>query len=315
MQQRLTSALAVLAMLLTILSLCGCTGAPEGTRGETADSLTVTDALGREVTVQKKPERVAALIGSFADVWVLSGGSLCAAAEDAFEDFGIEQGSAVNLGGAHSPSLEALISSRPELVLASASTASNVDMLEPLSAMGITVLYFDVDSFYDYLDMLAVCTSITGRADLYEKHGTAVLAEVERIKAAAEGRAQTVLLLRASATSVKAKGSRGTVLGEMLADLGCINIADNDKNLLDSLSAESIIRQDPCCVFVVSMGGNTAAAEETVAQLLAPGTPLGGISAVRCGRVYVMDKALFNLKPNERWAEAYGILYEALFEE
>ena len=87
------------------------------------DSLSFTDALGRAVTVSKKPQRVAALIGSFADIWLLSGGTVCAAAEDAWDDFGLELGDAVNIGGAHSPSLEALLSANPDFVLASASTS------------------------------------------------------------------------------------------------------------------------------------------------------------------------------------------------
>ena len=64
------------------------------------DSVTFTDALGREVTVPKNPERVVSLLGSFADVWMLAGGKLCASAEDAWEDFGLELDDAVNIGGA-----------------------------------------------------------------------------------------------------------------------------------------------------------------------------------------------------------------------
>ena len=41
----------------------------------------------------------------------------------------------------------------------------------------------------------------------------------------------------------------------------------------------------------------------------------GTLEAVKNGRMHVMDKALFNLKPNDRFAEAYGILYEKLTEK
>ena len=119
------------------------------------------DALGRTVTVPKEPKRVAALLGSFADLWMLSGGTLCAAAEDAWDDFGLDLPKAVNLGGAHSPSLEALLAAAPDFVIASASTASNVEMKDTLENAGITVAYFDVDCFEDYLAMLDICTDIT----------------------------------------------------------------------------------------------------------------------------------------------------------
>ena len=93
-------------LLIASLLLAGCGGPSEPARSDAA--VTFVDDLGREVTVDN-PQRVAALLGSFADVWVLSGGTLCAAAEDAWDDFGLEL-DAVNIGGAHSPSLEQLLS-------------------------------------------------------------------------------------------------------------------------------------------------------------------------------------------------------------
>ena len=161
-----------------------------------------TDALGREVSVPKEPERVAALIGSFADVWMLAGGSVCATAEDAWDDFGLALPDAVNIGGAHSPNLELIFSVNPDFVIASASTSSNVEMKETLEAAGIAVAYFDVDNFSDYLAMLDICTDITERKDLYECNGLAIQSQIEDIKQAIEERAlpeeqRTVLLLRA----------------------------------------------------------------------------------------------------------------------
>ncbi|MBQ9132684.1 MAG: ABC transporter substrate-binding protein [Clostridia bacterium] len=279
--------------------------------------MTFVDDLGREVSVPKNPERVAALLGSFADIWLLAGGELCAAAEDAWDDFGLELGDTVNLGGAHSPNLEKLVDADPQLVLASASTASNVDMRESLERMGIAVAYFDVDHFDDYLRMLKICTDITGQSALYEENGLAIQRQIEEIKAqfASEEHSEasrTVLLLRASSTSVKAKGSKGTILGEMLADMGCINIADSQVSLLENLSVEEVIKQNPNHIFVVDMGENPDAAQAAVNALMIENPAWGMLPAVVANRLHVMDKTLFNLKPNARWAEAYEVLYEIL---
>lgn len=307
----------LLLILLFAMFLNGCANY----HGETVskDCITFTDSLDREITVPKNPKNVATLLGSFADVWMLSGGTVCAAPEDAWDDFELDLGDAVNLGGAHSPSLESLFASEPDFVIASASTSSNVEMKEVLENAGITVAYFDVDCFSDYLQMLDVCTDITERKDLYEKNGLSIQKKIEEIKTNFSNeelseQKRTVLLLRASSGFVKAKGSSGTILGEMLADLGCINIADNDQSLLESLSVESVICQEPYHIFVVTMGDDTQKAMDNVSRMMEENSAWGKLSAVQENRLHVMDRKLFNIKPNEEWAESYERLSEILLE-
>lgn len=302
------NSLICLIFLCTAL-FCGC--GKEST--PVSEGITFTDALGREITVEKNPERVAALIGSFADVWQLAGGTVCAAAEDAWEDFGLEL-DAVKLGGAHSPNLEVLLSVSPDLVIASASTASNVELLDVLDSVGITVAYFDVDCFEDYLAMLDICTDITGRKDLFEKNGLDIKKQIEKIKSGTDipENEKKILLLRASSGAVKAKGSEGTVLGEMLRDAGLINIADSNSGLLEELSVESIIQNEPYRIFVVTMGSNTDKARNNIFHMLEENPAWNTLEAVREGRLHFMDRRLFNLKPNVRWAQSYEQLFEIL---
>lgn len=306
--------------LTAILLLCGCSSSLQPSENSSVEVYTFTDALGREVTVEKSPKHTAALIGSFADVWQLAGGEVCAAAEDAWEDFGLELPEAVNIGGAHSPSFEALLSSNPDFVIASASTAADVEMKEQLEAAGITVAYFDVDCFEDYLAMLDICTEITGRKDMYEKNGLSVKAEIDRVKAELKSEdlpeeKRTVLILRASAGFVKAKGSEGTILGEILSDLGCINIADSDKSLLEDLSVESVIRREPRHIFVVTMGDDTEKALSNLTRMMEENPAWGTLEAVKENRLHVLDRRLFNIKPNAQWAKAYEQLGEILSEQ
>ena len=309
---------AVISCLTVILNTLTACSSDESTQNENV--VTFTDALGREVMVSKESERVAALIGSFADVWMLAGGSVCATAEDAWEDFGLDLPNAVNIGGAHSPNLELIFSANPDFVIASASTSSNVEMKETLEAAGITVAYFDVDDFEDYLAMLDICTDITGRKDLYVKNGSDIQSQINEIKHRVEGRSlpddqRKVLLLRAHSGSVKAKGSEGTILGEMLADLGCINIADSDTSLLETLSVESIIRQEPYRIFVVTMGNDTQKAIDNFYQMMDENPAWETLEAVADGRVHLMDRKLFNIKPNADWAVSYEKLSEILLAE
>ncbi len=282
--------------------------------------LTVTDDMGRSVTFDAPPERVAVLIGSFADTWLLAGGELIAAPKDAWEDFELDLGEdVVNLGSYQKISMEALFDLEADLIIASANTKSQVAFLETLDSAKINSLFFDVNGFGDYLRMLKVCTDITGRADLFEINGTAVAEQVDAVraeaqKAAAEQGAPRVLLVRTAASGIHAKGTEGTVLGLMLADLGCVNIADGSK-LLDNLSIEKIIEEDPDRIFIVMQGSDTEGAQKTLEENLLSNPAWAGLTAVKEDRVHYMDKQLYHLKPNNRWGIAYEQLEDILYGE
>ena len=316
--------LCLLAALL-LAALCACGAAPSPAESPApaasaarpaATTLTFTDDLGREVTAPAPPQRVAALLGSYADVWCLAGGqdTLVAAAHDAWTDFSLALGGDVaDLGGLLEPNLEALIAAEPDFVIASSNTAAHLELQDALAELGIPVAYFDVNSFADYLAMLQTCTMLTGRDDLYQQNGLDVQAQVDAAKARADGSAPTVLVLRAAGSSCKVKNSRGTVLGELLADLGAVNIADSDTQLLEDLSLERILADDPDCIFVVYQGDDEAAARRTLQATLTANPAWNTLTAVQQGRFYVMDKQLFHLKPNARWGEAYRQAADLLY--
>ena len=305
----------LLPLLLSLLLLWGCGAAPDARHS----GKTYTDDLGRTVSIDAPPQRVASLLGSFSDVWLLSGGQLAASADDAWDDFGLELPDAVNLGKTKDPSLEKLLEIQPDLVLASTNTPANLDMLPTLEAAGIPVLFFDVAGFDDYLRMLKLCTDITGRPELYEQHGETVARRVEecagRTRQALSGKPPKILYLRAAASGIRAKNSHGNVLGEMLADLGCVNIADSDGSLLENLSVEHILLQDPDYIFFVQQGDDTAATKANMEALFAENPAWQSLTAVKEGRVFLLEKRLYSLKPNALWADAYEELEAILCEK
>ena len=322
------------AAALCLLLLAGCGAASSGPASSAggasaaatapADSgaaCTFTDDLGREVTLEAAPQRVAALTGSYADIWCTAGGrdTLVASASDAWTDFDLGLGEEVaNIGGAMGVSVEELLAAAPDLVLASTNIPSNQEMLPALEAAGVDVAFFSVDTFEDYLRMLEVCTGLTGSPEAYQTYGEAVAEEIEaaRARAAAaleEQGPEKVLYIRAAASVVKPKGSSGTVLGEMLADLGCINIADQDQSLLEDLSMEAILAADPDKILIVLQGADPEPAKAQLEGEVLSNPAWQQLTAVREGRVYYMDKDLYHLKPNARWGEAYDHLVEILY--
>lgn len=297
-------------LFLFLLVAALLTGCAPSARNDLSQGYTFSDDLDRIVTVEN-PQRVAPLLGSFAQVWYLAGGTVCASADDAWEDFDLPlPEDAVNLGMTKELSMEKLFAAEPDFIIASANTAQQVQWQDTLEKTGIPVAYFDVSDFDDYLRMLKICTDITGRPDLYEEKGIAVQTQIEAVIAQSQARlkskdAPTVLSLRASASSIRAKNSQGNVLGEILRALGCVNIADSDDSLLENLSIEHILQADPDYIFFVQQGDDAQGMAENVQRFMAENPAWGQLTAVKEGRVFYLDKALYGLKPNDRWGEAY----------
>lgn len=307
--RRYGSACAALALVL-LLAGCGGSPAEEKTAG-----ITFTDDLGREVTAEQ-PQRVACLIGSFADIWRLAGGeeSLVATAHDTWTSFDWTPGEGVaDLGAIKEPNLELLIAQEPDLVLASSNTAADVELLDTLVDSGLNVAYFKVTNFDEYLHMLEVCTRLTGRPENFTQYGTALEERRQAALARADGPAPTVLYVRATGVSVKVKNSHDSVLGEMLAEFGCVNIADSGSTLLEELSMEAILLADPAYIFIVVQGSDPTDARALLDQTLLSDPAWQSLTAVKEDRCYEMDPKLYNLKPNARWGEAYEGLAELLY--
>ena len=300
----------LICIFLILLLLSGC--AP---KQEAESKLTFTDDLGRSVTVDR-PERVAALLGSFAQIWQLAGGDVVAAADDAWEDLHLTlDEDTVNLGSTESLSLELLLETQPDFILASPNRRQNVEWQETLENIGISVAYFDVSGFEDYLRVLKLCTDITGRADCYEEYGAAVERQIDEILQRRRTDSPTVLSMIASASMVRAKNSESNVLGAMLKAMGCVNIADSGDMDLNDLSMEYILQADPDYIFIVQRGDDEEGMRAYVQQFLMDHPAWSKLTAVQNGRVYFMEKMLYNLKPNHRWGEAYAKLEEILNHE
>jgi iron complex transport system substrate-binding protein len=296
--------------LLISISLISCEN-PENGEGKN-----ITDDLGRTVMI-KKSERVACLLGSYADLWMLAGGEVCASADDAFEDLALPlPENTVNLGSTHNPNAEALLMAAPDLVFASSKLAKHLEMKDRLEAAGITVCYFDVADFKSYLRVLKSMTEITGKSEHYETYGTAQETQIATLlEKRKREESQTVLVLRASAQSIRAKNSDNTMLGGMLRDFGCVNIADGDGSLLENLSVESILLQNPDKLFFIQAGDEMEAVKAAVYAMFEENPLWQQLDAVKNGEIYFMEKELFNLKPNARFYEAYEKLDRILYDE
>lgn len=305
---------ALLLILLLLFSACKAAPESASSTAETSDRM-LTDSLGNEAVLPNQP-RVISLYGSFAQCWLLSGGTLVGVTEDAVEEHGIETGGDITLvGSVKEPNLEQIAALSPDYVILSADLTQHLELDHALSDMQIPHGYFRMDTFEDYSVIMGKFCALNSDIDkTYKQYVTDVQAGIDAAKSeTAEAFSEEkprVLLLRAYSTGVKAK-TNDNLAGVILDELGAYNIAYDSPSLLEELSAEAIIAADPDFIFVTTMG-SADAAKAYMLESIESNPAWAEMSAVKNGRYIFLPKDLFHYKPLNRWDESYAYLADCL---
>ena len=316
----------ILAMLLCVFLLAGC-GSTQTDNGTTEADLdlfntaagfpyTFEDATGTSVTVEEKPQTVAVLLSSLAQVWTIAGGTVSITVGETVER-GIVEDTVILVddGAGKTINMEILLEAEPDLVIYSTELAGQVECAETLRSVGIPAAGFRVDTFDEYLDMLMICTKLTERPERYDLYGAVFRLKVNTYLDLADREKEkpTVLFVRAgsSAKYTKAKTAENNFVCIMLQELGAINVADAAPILLDGLSTEEILLADPDIIMFTTMGEEEAGVAYMQSVLEDPA--LSTLTAVQEGRIYQLPKDLFQYKPNSRWGDAYEYLFDLLY--
>lgn len=299
----------MIILLFLCIFLAGCTNS--NSIAENTNGITFTDSLNRTVTLSE-PKRVGVASGSLAECWILAGGQVAAVTRDAVTERELVlSDDCIDLGSLKEPSMEAILAADLDFMILMSSLSNHVEMAETLEKAGINYAYFDVENFDDYLELMKVFTDITGRRDLYENNAAALQPRIDSVIQNGKRKdSPTILILRTSSSKVKVLDSNFMV-GGMLKEFGCINIADSENSLLTEFSIEAIVKEDPDYIFISCMGDS----EEGQAQLKATLTsnPIWDtLQAVQNKRVFYLEKELFHQKPNARWGESYEILAQLI---
>ncbi|MBQ8431496.1 MAG: ABC transporter substrate-binding protein [Clostridia bacterium] len=296
-------------LLGILLSLPSC-GASDPAKGE---GVSLTDDLGNVILIRPE-DRVAACHASFADAWLLAGGTLAGATLDAVEEHGLAVGEAAMIGTAKTVNAEAMVAAGITVALLSADLAAHLTLKEHLESLGIACAYFRVDTFSDYASVMERFCAVTGRSDLYEQHVTRVAERIAAVRAVLPGgETRSLLLMRVYSTGIKAKGE-DHLAGQIVKEFGFSNLADANPSLLETMSLEHIVATDPDVILVLTMG-NEAAALGYLEGQIETNPAFAGLTAVREGRYFLLPRDLFHYKPNERWDESYEYLAKLLYPE
>lgn len=280
---------------------------------EKIDTVTFIDNLGKTMTMKKNPQRVVCLYTSYLDLWDLAGGNVVGR-PDTKEAVPAAAKDAETVGYYTTPNLEKILALQPDLVLINSEVNAQVSLIPILEKNNIAYAALKYDTFKDYLKMLKIFTDLTDRDDLYQSKGVAVAKKVDAIIAKVPDRKPSILLLLGSTKSVSVRLPNSTV-GEMLQDLGTVNIA-YDANLtaadMEVFSMEKVIEKNPNFIFAQTMGD----VEQTTARIkkdIESNPAWSYLTAVKENKYIFLEKDLFLFKPNDRYAEAYEKLAKILY--
>ena len=302
----------VLLCVLIVLSAAGCSPAVPNSPTE---GYVYTDAAGEEVMLPMCPDTTAVLFSSFADIWMTAGGQVdITVAESVERGFAAENAILVDGGAGKSIDLEALLSAKPDLVIGSADIPAQQEAVQICRDAGIPAVALQVEDFAQYLEVLQLFCVLTDQPENYDTYGMQLQTRIEKLREdyADVAADKTFLFIRAgsSAKFTKAKLAKDHFACAMIEEFGTYNIAEKAPVLLDGLSFEEILVQDPDMIFVSTMGDEQAATEYMDSVLAQPAWQ--NLTAVKQGNVYYLPKTLFQYKPNADWEQAYLYLLDLL---
>lgn len=306
-----------LICLVLCLAICWtlATCGPTQTSSEPQTTgVLLTDALGNTAKLSEDP-RIAVCYGSFAQCLQLAGIEPVAVTDDAVTEHSLTfpEGTGI-IGTVKEINTEILIAANPDYVILSADLSAHMKLEGSLKQAGLRYGYFRVDTFDDYKAFMGQLCSVSGRDDLYHKNVVETEERINKIKEKIpKDIDSSALLMRVFSTGIKAK-SDDNLAGLILKEFGLINIADLHPSLLEELSLEQIISDDPDFIFASTMG-NEENALGYLEQNITSNPAWKELSAIKNNRFVVLPKALFHYKPNQEWDKAYEFIAKIVFPE
>jgi len=288
-----------LALLLAVSLTCAA-----------AESLTITDMFGRQVTLRTPITRIVALEPSDCEILCALGCEEALVGRGTYCDYpaSVQDLPAVQSGV--SINLEEILALEPQVVITTGMTHIE-EQIERLVENGVQVIGTDANSIAEVYESIRLLGAVTGKESQAEAIIGDMQATFEEIAAKSEKTGKTIYFEVMPLEWGLWSAGTGTFMHE-LAELCGMRNAFADIEGWQSVSQEQVIERDPDFIVLVT-GMGEAAPDEVKAR-----DGWGGMDAVRNNRIYNAD-AYKLTRPAPRLKEAalelYSFLYDACAEK
>jgi iron complex transport system substrate-binding protein len=249
-------------------------------------ALTVVDQTGRSLSLPAPPERIVSLVPSVTEILFAIGARDVLVGVTDFCDYPPEARRKAHVGDMLNPNLEALITLKPDLVVATRS-GNREETFDQLRRLGIAVYLVDPVSVGDVLRLVAGLGEVTGRRD----GAQAVTAEFDRRVAAVRervsGRPRPRVLYVLWPEPLIVPG-RGSLVSELISLAGGESVTADQGPGYPRMSLEAAVGRAPEVIILARHGAGTGPAAREQWQRLE------SLPAIRSGRLYVADGDLLH---------------------
>ncbi|MCZ0754552.1 ABC transporter substrate-binding protein [Anoxybacillus sp. J5B_2022] len=306
--------LVVFVLTLGLIAACG-----NDTSKQTSESnakqetkavfpVTVKDGLGEDVTIKAEPKKIVSLIPSNTEIaYALGLGDKIVGVSD-FDNYPEDVKNKEKIGGMEF-NVEKIISLKPDLVLAHASSAHNSkDGLKQLKDAGITVLVVNdaksFDDVYHSIELIGKATGTTEKANEIVDH---MKTKLEEIKEKAKNVKQPVKVwVEVSPAPEIYTAGKGTFIDDMLQAIQAKNVA-GDQEGWPMFTEEKAVALNPD-VIITTYGYYV---KDAVNQVLAR-PAWKDVPAIKNKRVYDVNSDLVS-RPGPRLVEGVEELAKVIY--
>lgn len=309
-----TGWLGLFLIAVIILASCAPASSPtaevtqEPTALPTAETITLTDGLGRTVTLAEPAQRVISLAPSNTEILFAIGAGEQVAGRDEFSDYPEEAQTVPSVGGSFGEyNTEAIVSLDPDLVLAA--EINPPDLVQTLEELGLTVYYLsnplDLDGLYDNLNTVAALTGRTVEASALVASLKDRVAAVDQNISDVQERPLVFYELDSTDPNAPYTAGPGTFVDLLIQRAGGENIGSQLEGAWAQISSEELLTQDPDIILLGdALFGVTV---ESVAAR--PGWE--ALTAVKNDQIFPFDDNLVS-RPGPRLVEGLEKLAEIL---
>jgi len=271
--RRILTLLITLSLLLTLTACASLSRAPK--------DITVTDDMGRDINLAKTPERIISLGPTNTEFLFALGLADKIVGVTDICNFPAEAASKNKVGSFAAPSIEMIVSLKPDLVVAA---SLHREVVEQLDNLNIPTIVLDAQSINEILnncDLLGKATGATKAAESIKKSINDHLKLVDdKLKSVVN---RPTVYYEVWFDPIMTAGPN-TFIHELITRAGGINLAANATTNYPTYSLEELLAQQPDVMFY-------GHAVETVEQILAR-TNWSTIPAVNEQRVYLLNEDL-----------------------